>query len=357
MAKVVKVHKPGSEIRNFTDRDDQQQVFRNHLNASDAETLPFLCYYGVGGVGKSWLGTKLQAVAGEAERPEDRVPCALINFDPAASQAGGIYHNDAALALAAVRRGFAIPCHRFDLAFAVLQHKGGVAPAPEHREARVGKTLNDALIEGGTVLLEEGAALVGTVPGVKFVTWAAKQGYSWAAPNMRKTSAFKWLEQKLHQERATLMAMEPQAIRADLAERLGTDLDENLPERPGKKCRGAVFYDTYESLWYAGGSDALNRQRDEWVRSLYRCTEHVLYVVLGRDHLDWGEKATNPQWQWWAEKSHLEQHHLGSLGQGDARTFLHRCAIHDALLQKRILQLCVHEEDGQTASGEPAVGY
>lgn len=348
MAKVAKVHKPGSEIRNFTDRADQQQVFRNYLAAGGDQTLPFLCFYGVGGVGKSWLGKRLREVAGDAENSDAHVPCSFVDFDPASSQAGGTYHNDAAMALAAVRRGFAVPCHRFDLAFAVLQFKGGVAPVPAHREARAGKTLNDALLEGG-------AALLSDLPGGKFLAWAAKQGYNWAAPQLQKTPAYRWLEEQLHRERAALLTKEPQEIRAELAERLGADLDENLPPRPGKKCRGVVFYDTYESLWYAGVSDALNRQRDDWVRLLYQCTDHVLYVALGRDRLDWDKEGSDPQW--WANSFHLEQHHLGSLSDGDARTFLHRCEIHNSELLRRILQLCVHEETGQTVSGEPAVGY
>jgi len=70
---------PSEEIAHFTDREDQQALFRLNL-VSPIETR-VLVFYGVGGAGKTWLLKKLME-----QVPAD-IPKALLDFD---RNAGGL---------------------------------------------------------------------------------------------------------------------------------------------------------------------------------------------------------------------------------------------------------------------------
>src|ERR1035441_2314016 len=136
---------PSNEIARFTDREDQQRVFRRYLHSPTEP--PVLMFYGVGGAGKTWLLKKLK------QETRADVPTAYLDFD---AQAGGQRVTlDPAAALYEIRqqigRGaprFALApgaawygsrqqtgrdAPRFDLAFAMLRHKQGAAEEPGMR--------------------------------------------------------------------------------------------------------------------------------------------------------------------------------------------------------------------------------
>ena len=111
---------PSDEIARFTDREDQQELFRHYLYS--ATEPPVLVFYGVGGAGKSWLLKKLRM-----QMPAD-VPQAFIDFDTTAG--GRHFVLDPAAALYEIRQQLAQSAPRFDLAFAMMRHKQGVADEP-----------------------------------------------------------------------------------------------------------------------------------------------------------------------------------------------------------------------------------
>ncbi len=89
-----------------------------------------------------------------------------------------------------------------------------------------------------------------------------------------------------------------------------------MPSRPGKVCRGVLFFDTFETLW--AGSDAgrsvQSRRLDAWLRQLAKAVRlrGVLIVVAGRDELRWAEDDAD-----W--KDAIETHLLGGFSRHDAQ--------------------------------------
>ena len=109
---------PSQELRHFTNRMNELQVFRNAVDLPAGTPLPVLMFYGVGGIGKSWLLRRLrQELAGT-------LPSALLDFEP--STGGTPYHADSAApwpSCGADSTG--VVCPRFDLAYSWLRHKEG----------------------------------------------------------------------------------------------------------------------------------------------------------------------------------------------------------------------------------------
>ena len=103
----------------------------------------------------------------------------------------------------------------------------------------------------------------------------------------------------------------------ELISRFADELVDGLPSRPGKVCRGVLFFDTFESLWK--GSDAgrsvQSRRLDAWLRQLAEAmrTRGVLVVVAGRDELLWAEDDSD-----W--KDAIETHLLGGFSRHDAES-------------------------------------
>jgi hypothetical protein len=97
---------PCDELRHFTNPDDEKAVFRRYLDAPSHAPLPLLMFYGVGGVGKTWLGKELRAMP---RRKGIGVPTARLDLDPSPGVGGAVYHQDGARALADIRRN-CYPC-------------------------------------------------------------------------------------------------------------------------------------------------------------------------------------------------------------------------------------------------------
>ena len=75
--------------------------------------------------------------------------------------------------------------------------------------------------------------------------------------------------------------MTAQDIYPTLAERLGEDLDEQLPKRAEKQCRGVVFLDTFEDLASGEQNEARRQLMEGPVRELYTSLTCVLLVMFG----------------------------------------------------------------------------
>ena len=68
--------RPSEELRHFTNREDEKKVFTDYVNAMDGASLPALMFYGVGGIGKTWLTKRLRQLLGEppfVDKPGDQI--------------------------------------------------------------------------------------------------------------------------------------------------------------------------------------------------------------------------------------------------------------------------------------------
>jgi hypothetical protein len=156
---------PSQELRHFTNRVSELQVFRDAVNLPAGTPLPVLMFYGVGGIGKSWLLRRLR------QEVASTLPSALLDFEP--SIGGTPYHADSARSLAELRRQLTgVICPRFDLAYAWLRHNEGSGNEPLLRGSGPAVTAFEFLREGA-------AALLSGVPGGNFLTWFASKSQPW----------------------------------------------------------------------------------------------------------------------------------------------------------------------------------
>lgn len=327
---------PQNPLDWFTDREDQQQAVADHLNAASGAVLPLLVFYGVGGVGKSLLGDRIRQMARrESEaffRTSKALPCIRLDFDARLPESA-LWQRDPAEVYAAIRRLFDVPCPRFDLAFSVLRHKSGVAPAPTHRYLGNAQLAYDGTLTGLELVLS----------GIPFASFAAKKVIERASPALKQTKAYAYWSDKADPDLAVLLDQEPQAIRENLAARLGADLDENLPEREGDHgCRGIVILDTWEAVTDGDRCRQSDLSPQHWLEALYDSVDSVLFVVLGRNRLPWDER--NPQ-RW--TKTYLDQHYVGGLSREDADKFLSRAGVAEKSVRSIVLGQCANvERDG-----------
>ena len=178
-----------------------------------------------------------------------------------------------------------------------------------------------------------GAGL-GWVPGFNLIVWATDKFGKATVDKLARTSLGKHLLSRAGQDDyIRLGRMTAQEVYPTLTERLGEDLDEQLPKRQGKRCRAVVFLDTFEDLAGGESNEARRQVIEEPVRELYR---HLTCAprLVRRDKLAWEEVDVE-----WGDRANLEQALLGGLSRHDATAFLGKCGIGPGPLLETILRV------------------
>ncbi len=327
---------PGQELKHFTGREDLLAVFDRLLDRPASAQLPVLMFYGVGGRGKSWLLKRLRA------RLIDRwkLPSAFIDFDPLLG--GTAFQRDSSALLAEVWRQLDVECPRFELAFAMMRFKQGAGDRPLLRYGGNASVAWELVNEGGQALLNG-------VPGGNLLVWLGRKAAGVAATRLKDTALGKQLISTAgNDDYLSLSRKSAQEIYPTLAERLGEDLDVQLPPREGKSCRAVVFLDTFEALQIGAHGEAQHQLVEDPVRELYRNLTCVFLVIAGRDRLTWAKADRD-----WADHGSLEQHSLGGLSRHDATVFLEKCGILPGKLQEAIFRVCVDEKTSDSNAYHP----
>ncbi|BDC48777.1 tetratricopeptide repeat protein [Bryobacterales bacterium F-183] len=312
----------------FTDREEPLQLFHRYLDSVEGP-FPALMFYGMGGIGKSWLIRKLRlALTGV-----HAVPAVLIDYTR--EQDSNPFLSDSLLFLAEVRKLTERPCPQFDLAFAftlvkryrldeaALEHSVKNAGAGMFWEAvkAAGGALNPVL--GGALSMMEKA--YGAV---------------------KDKAALSAIRERFLKDVAGLRAKELAALEDELCFRLSEDLqaDDAFPLRPAHRAvRAVVFVDTLEALIPAGMSEVAEERASMRLRELiYALRDRVLFIIAGQNRLDW--KFIDAIWE---DRAWLEQHRLSGLSDPDARDFLNRCNLRDPGVQQAILDKCLWVGEGQ----------
>ena len=360
----TETYSPGQHVQNFTDREEPLKLILAHLEAPEDQWLPALVFWGVGGIGKTWLTLKLQAhlegtstVPGFLESEADawgrvpKLPCARLDFDPIRNPLGGNYQNDPLAALAAIRSQLGVECPQYDLAAAMLQFRQGNGTPPAH-------PLSDHAAVAWTIIKGlDSLAISHFVPvGGGIVASEVHRHLEKAGKNVKNTSLMKWVLQKTDSPfLRELKRADAQQLAAEMPRYLAEDLNENLPARKGKRCRAVLIFDTYEEMQILDGNTVRQARRDEWIREFFKRLHYVLVILTGRDYIRWEEHDL-----YFGERDaanntvNLEQHLLGGLSREFAEYFLGKCGITSPDLQKAVLQVCVDDETDHPTRAEKA---
>ncbi len=284
---------PASELRHFTNREDERALFLRHLELPLGTSLPVLMFYGVGGSGKTWLLRNLQEISSSRQ-----IPSARLDFDW--ETGGQRYGEDSVAALFQIRQQLGVSCPRFDLAYAYLRVKQGAGGDPSLRGSGEAATAFEFVAEAGEALAKD-------IPGANVLAWLGKKAGGLVKQRLEHTALGHWLASTAgNQDALELRARTAQDIQPTLVTRLNQDLGEPLPQRSYKACRAVVFLDTFEAVNFGLQSDIQQHLREAWVRDLCANLDGVFFVLAGQNKLTCDEVDSD-----WSDPTFLEQHLIG----------------------------------------------
>ena len=308
--------------KRFTDRQSHIDVFRRYMDSVSAP-FPALMFFGMGGVGKSWLLRKLRLeMTGLLAAPS-------VMIDYTREQGSNAYILDPLLFLAELRKITEAPCPRFDVAFALAL----VRRYQQDESALADKWKTTSLSAGWEIVKAWGGVVNPVLGGALAVL---EKGYD-AIKDLAFLSA---LREKFVQDLAGLQFRDLPAVESELTWRLCQDLrePEAFPLRPGlRAAQAVVFVDTLEALIPAGLSQIEEERVSGRLRELIgELRGRVLFVMAGQNRLDWS--FLDPVWE---DPAWIEQHLLEGLAEWDARDFLTLCGLAGADVQAAILGKCL----------------
>ena len=294
--------------RQFTDRDEFTTLFLKALEKGPQD-FKVLVFYGVGGIGKSSLRKELQRLI--KERSKGKL-MALIDFDMDA-------HRQPNTALFVLRESLndsvrvRIPFPTFDLAFALYIKKRSphVVLKPDDMPLlEEGGLVADLLSTLGDI------PLVGLAPNIMKILHKGHRKYEQWVVNGQDT-----LKQMQELEAPELLNYLPYYW----AEDLKRYLEKGVGGTP------VIFLDTYEALWEGNKQAADLSRADEWIRELIANLPQVLWVLTGRERVQWA--TVDQEWE-----TALDQHLVGGLDVKDADGFLQSCGIEGDSIRSAIIE-------------------
>ncbi|MCR5477089.1 MAG: tetratricopeptide repeat protein [Lachnospiraceae bacterium] len=338
-----------SEPELFTDREIPQESFERKLGLIGqyrTDAYGVLCFYGIGGIGKTSLMNKLIRLMDHSVDPilAGGVDGYHAKFDFGAE---GI-EKDKMTMLTSLRNQLvdADPRFRFvlfDAARLFYLKKLGV-DVDSDREM--------SFVLEKNVWLKSAVSALGMVPVVGWVSSAAQAIDAIIAGIGEKVEEN---NKKYKARLKSISAMEPSELIKSLHVFFAEDLRINVSTHIEKPI--VVFLDTYEKFVDSLESDALRIDIDHWLRkgekSLIQSVPGVLWVIMGREKLDWREDdgrnwdeefAPEPELLSEEEKclqaeNDLEQHLLGDLSEKDALVFFEKAGIKDRDLSRKLFRL------------------
>ncbi len=353
MAKIKVQNTDVEAIKEFTDREDPQEAFERKfrvLSENWREEYYVLCYYGIGGVGKTSFLDKLcrviRGVEGNETRLLDKIDCNYIRYDFDAKSSG----TDKLTILLSLRRQLGeveknFKFFRFDSAVLLYAKKNGISIEKDEKA--------QSLLENNP-WLDAVVSTVGTVPVVGWVSGVI-QAIDKSAKTTREAIRKHMDESRYKYHLNEIDGMELPDLLKNLHRYFIEDMKYNMQQVATKPL--VVFLDTYEKY-----IDTVNNKRkmlieDYWLRkgsnSVIQSIPGVLWVIAGREKLYWEEDDTNwgkltvesPLSQMSEEekealaRTDLEQHRLGDLSLKDATKFLQKAGVYDEVLCEQLHEL------------------
>ena len=361
----------------FTDRTDPQEAFERKFHLIEElrdSAFGVLCYYGIGGIGKTSLMNRLMRLM----KHNDSVAPLLgreLNGYPVCFDFGaeGI-SIDKLTVLKSFRNQLAkevpdISFYLFDTARALYYKRLGIDFAEDGELSSV---------IDKNVWLKTAVNAVGAVPVVGWVS-NLMQAIDVAATDIYGKMQKGRLEKLYENELSEMYALEAAELLSRMHRYFAKDLEAavcTVIDRPI-----VFFLDTYEEFVDTLKNDTVKVISDYWLRkgpdSLIQSVPGALWVITGREKLTWradddfwGEDEDNLPLSGLSDEEKarlseeaLEQHLLGDLSDSDAKSFFRKAGIKDEKLAEELyalthgtpiyLDLCVERYYSVKAEREP----
>ncbi|BBI34004.1 ATP-binding protein [Cohnella abietis] len=292
----------------FVNRENALHVFIHFLEQkSEKNEITVLNYHGMGGIGKTYLSRHLQHLQ-QTSYPNSMF--AYLDFedsnawDPIKAMDKLRWH---------LSRSYRIDMAYYDIARTVYERKYN-PDIPLRKE-----DLN---------FFEEGSALANIldysklVPDSdKFLAWIAliyksgKKLMNWATAKQ-----LEYLEQ--------YSKLNPREMIPYLSQFLAMDIKRYLSLN--KRAPLTVFIDSHEALWTVNRTQGSMSNKDEWIRELIIHLPEALFVICGRDPLEWNK--INHEWS-----QVVHEVPLVPFKHAHSQKFLYNCEIDDEIITDTII--------------------
>lgn len=291
-----------SAMREFTDREEPTKAFMNAFNQKVGSSYKVLTYYGIGGIGKSRL---LKELYHKLELQNSSVMKGLLNFKEEKHRNPG----DALICLREdLKKNQNIKFTTFDLAYAVYWKKLNPQLSLKSNDTTL------PFIEEGSFIGE----IIDQLENVPLALWIPRT-IKLLNGMAKYKEILQWWTGRGKEVMAQLQDMLPNEIEERLSVYWAADVKEYINTH---QCPAVIFIDTYEALWENKRQQGSFHEKDAWVQELVLQLPEVLWVICGREKIQWGK--TNAAWN---NEEYLEQHLMGELSYTDSDKFLQSCGI------------------------------
>lgn len=302
-----------SAMREFTDREEPTKAFMDAMDEKARERYKVLTYYGVGGIGKSRL---LRELDRKLELRDPLIVKTILDFKEEK-------HRTPSEAMIWLREELKKQHHikftSFDLAYIIYWKKLNPQVSMKAKDEAL-PFLEEGSFIGEVIHQLENVPVAQWFPKtLKFISGIAKykEILQWWMGNGKAI-----LEQ--------LQDLLPHEIEERLPAYWAADVRAHLAS---KQACAVIFIDTYEALWEKSRQQGSFYDKDAWVQELVLQLPEVLWVICGREKIQWAK--TNPAWN---DELYLEQHLIGALSPVDSDKFLQSCGIHSEEIRKVIIE-------------------
>ncbi|WP_061809009.1 tetratricopeptide repeat protein [Rossellomorea vietnamensis] len=303
-----------SAAREFTDREEPTKAFLHALEQKNHAAYKVLTYYGIGGIGKSRL---LRELYGKVEVLHKSNVVALIDFKEEKHHAPG----EALIWLREeIRKKHSIKFTTFDLAYTMYWKKLNPQVSMKSNQATL-----PFLEEGGFI-----GEVIDQLENVPLAQWLPKT-LKFMNGLTRYKDMLQWWLGRGKDVMEQLQEMLPNQMEDMLSVYWAADVRDYLSNHSPSSV--VIFMDTYEALWEKQRQQGSYYERDAWVQELVLQLPEVLWVIGGREKLQWGK--SNHAWD---NEAYLEQHLMGELSGTDCRKFLSSCGIIEEGIQDIIIE-------------------
>lgn len=296
--------------KQFTNREGPRTVFSKTLQTIKSRTvkdqdIDVIMYYGVGGIGKSSLQKQLKL---DLVEQESNALHTTLDFKDHTLHAPA----RALLELTkAIKYEQKVSFPHFEIAYSIYFYKRNPDIAFNEKKLPFGQELD---ILGSFLGTIDGLGIVQTVSGIVGKIYDTKKHWS-LNPEAK--------EQLKELEHCTVQEIEEQLVGF-----FAYDLQQAIEKNDIQST--VIFLDTFEALWSDVSNKTIVHTKDEWVRDLIVSLPNVLFVICGRESLEW--EKYNEAW------THILNHHLiENLANNDAETFLKNCGIEETDIRNKMI--------------------
>lgn len=296
--------------KRFTNREESKGIFMDTLKKisqreSSIDDFDVIMYYGVGGIGKTSLQNHLQE---ELLEHESDALYTQIDFKDTA------LHSPARALLELVREityKERVQFPHFEIAYSIYFYKRNPDITFNEKKLPFEKELG---IIANIVDSLDGMGIAGVVSGIVGKIYDSKKNW-----NLDKDvkSSLKDLEKATVQE-----------IEERLVAFFAFDLEKAIQKLQIPSA--VIFLDTFEALWTGISNKAIIHTKDSWVRDLIGSLPNVLFVICGREYLEWEKYESD-----W--KRIIQYHQIYNLENKDAQSFLTHCGVEEATIRDKMI--------------------